>query len=150
MIKSQHFQQTNDYARQPVRPQDSGANLKVYVAQAPAAYAAQGIGETFDLFEVPKGARILPWGSVECAAGAASSTLNIGLRKASDGTVVSATQIASAVNLTAAGIKAINNGAGFAGDGYIASEDMVAYATFTGATSAANQKITVYLPVTGR
>jgi hypothetical protein len=148
-IKSQHFAQTQNFARQPVRPQDCGANEKLFVAQTPAAYAAQAVSETFDLCVIPAGSRILPTGSLECAAGAASSTLNIGLKKL-DGTVISATQIASAVNISAAGVKAINNGAAFAGNGYIATEDVLAYATFTGATNQANQAITVYLPVTGR
>lgn len=129
------------------RPQDAGNNEKVFVAQTPATYAAQAINELFDMFVLPAGTRILPTGLVECAAGAASSTLNIGIRSLATGTVVSATQIASAVNLSAAGTKSINNGAAFAGSGYITTEDVIVYGTFTGATSQANQAITVYLPV---
>lgn len=130
-----------------VAPTDNGSDVKVFVFQTPATYAAQAVNEIFRMGVIPAGSRILPTGALECAAGAASSTLSIGLRRASDLSVISATQIASAVNLTAAGVKDINNGAGFAGTGYVAPVDMEVYGTFTGATNTANQQITVYLPV---
>jgi hypothetical protein len=127
------------------RPQDAGNDVVVFVGQTPTTYAAQAINELFDLFIVPAGMRILPTGKLECAAGAASSTMSLGVRSLATGTVVSATQIASAVNLTAAGVKDLNNGAGFAGTGYITTEESVVYGTFTGATNTANQAITVYV-----
>lgn len=146
-IQSTQFAGLVSAPRVKIRPQDAGNSEKVFVFQTPTTYAAQAINEIFDMGVIPAGTRILPTGSLECAAGAASSTLNIGLRSLATGTVVSATQIASAVNIAAAGQKAINNGAGFAGSGYVTPEDMVVYGTFTGATNSANQQITVYLPV---
>lgn len=133
--------------RVKARPQDAGNDVSVFVGQTPTTYAAQAVSELFDLFVVPAGSRILPTGKLECAAGAASSTMSLGIRSQATGTVVSATQIASAVNLTAAGVKDINNGAGFAGTGYITTEDVIVYGTFTGATNTANQAITVYVEV---
>ncbi len=128
------------------RPQDSGNGDRVFVGSTPATYAAQAVNEIFDLFVIPAGTRVIPFTRVECAAGAASSTLSIGLRSLATGTVISATSIASGVNLTAAGVKEANNGAAFAGGGFIATEDLVVYGTFTGATNTANQQITVYMP----
>lgn len=129
------------------RAQDSGNADSTFVFQTPTTYAAQAINEIFRMGIIPAGSRILPFGRLECGAGAASSTLNIGLRTLAAGTVVSATQIASGVNLTTAGVKALDNGAAFSGAGYICPEDMEVYGTFTGATNTANQQITVYLPV---
>lgn len=146
-IQSTQFAGSQSFPRVKIRPSDSGIAEKTFVGSAPATYAAQAVNEIFDLFIIPAGSRVLPFGRVECAAGAASSTLSIGVRSLATGVVVSATQIASAVNLNAAGLKDANNGAGFAGAGYIAPEDLVCYGTFTGATNTANQAITVYLPV---
>lgn len=146
-IQSTQYAGAQSFPRVKIRPSDAGAAEKTFVGSTPATYAAQAVNEIFDLFVIPAGSRILPFGRVECATGAASSTLSIGLRSLATGTVVSATQIASAVNLTTAGVKDANNGAGFAGAGYIATEDLVCYGTFTGATNTANQAITVYQPV---
>lgn len=146
-IQSTQYAGTQSAPRVKIRPVDGGASEKTLVATTPTTYAAQAVNELFDLFIIPAGARVLPFGRVECAAGAASSTLSIGLRSLATGTVISATSIASAVNLTAAGIKDANNGVAFAGGGYVATEDLVCYATFTGATNTANQAITVYLPI---
>jgi len=144
-IQSTQFTGLVSVPRVKIRPQDNGQSVKIVVAQTPTTYVAQVVAELFDLGIIPQGSRLTTNTSVECAAGAASSTLNIGLRSMATGVVVSATQIASAVNLTAAGTKAANNGAAFAGTGYITPEDMIAYGTFTGATNTANQQITVYL-----
>ena len=146
-IDSTQFTGVNAAPPVKVSPQDGGNEQKTFVWQAPATYAAQAINEIFRMGVIPAGSRILPSSNLECAAGAASSTLNIGLRRASDLTVISATQIASGVNLTAAGVKPLNNGAGFAGSGYVCPVDMEVYGTFTGATNTANQAITVYLDV---
>lgn len=129
------------------RPQDSGNHEATFVGTTPTTYTAQAVNEIFDFFIIPSGSRILPTAILECAAGAASSTLNIGIRSLATGTVVSATQIASALALTTAARLNANNGAAFAGSGYICPEDMVVFGTFTGATNTANQQITLYLPI---
>lgn len=132
--------------RVKVRAQDNGQSEKTVVGSTPATYIAQVVNEIFDIAVIPQGSRILPFGRVECAAGAASSTLSLGLKSLATGAVVSATAIASGVNLTTAGVKDANNGVNFAGAGYITTEDVVLYGTFTGATNTANQAITVYQP----
>jgi hypothetical protein len=146
-IQSTQFAGLSSVPPVKTRPQDGGNGIELFVATTPAAYAAQAVNEVFDLFVVPAGTRILPTGVVECAAGAASSTLSIGVRNRATGVVVSATQLASGINLTAAGVKDINNGVGFGGGGYITTDESVVFGTFTGATNTANQAITVYLPV---
>ncbi|MEL4181233.1 hypothetical protein [Roseateles sp. PN1] len=144
-IQSTQYAGVVGVPRVKVRPADNGNSEKTIFATTPTTYAAQAVNEIFDLGFIPAGSRIMPFSKVECAAGAASSTLSIGLRSAATGTVISATQIASGVNLTAAGVKDANNGAGFAGTGYVTTEDVIAYGTFTGATNTANQAISVYL-----
>jgi hypothetical protein len=146
-IQSTQYAGSQSFPRVKIRPSDAGATEKTLVGTTPAAYAAQAVNEVFDLFIIPAGARVLPFGRVECAAGAASSTLNIGVRSLATGTVVSATQIASGVNIAAAGVKDANNGVGFGGAGFIATEELVCYGTFTGATNSANQAIAVYQPI---
>ena len=131
--------------RVKIRPQDNGQSEKTIFATTPVTYAAQAVNELFDMGVIPQGSRLTTSSRVECAAGAASSTLNIGLRSAATGAVISATQIASGVNLTAAGVKDANSGLAFAGVGYVTTEDVIVYGTFTGATNTANQAISVYI-----
>lgn len=146
-IQSTQYAGVTTFPRVKIRPSDGGTAEKTLVGTTPTTYAAQAVNEIFDLFIIPAGSRVLPFGRVECAAGAASSTLNIGVRSLATGTVISATQIASAININTAGVKDANNGAGFAGVGFIATEDLVCYGTFTGATNTANQAIAVYQPI---
>lgn len=129
-------------------PIDSGNNVKLFRATTPTTYAAQAVNELFDLFVIPKGSLIMPFGVLENATNAASVTLAIGLRTLAAGTVISATQLLAATAITTAARTTINSGAAFtAGTGYICTEDMIVYATFAGATSTANAQISVYLPV---
>jgi hypothetical protein len=145
-IQSTQYAGVVGVPRVKVSPTDNGNAEKVMFATTPATYAAQAVNEIFDLGFIPAGSRLLPTGQLECATGAASSTMNIGLRNAATGVVISATQIASAVNINAAGVKALNNGAAFAGAGYVTPVDVIVYGTFTGATNTANQAISVYVP----
>jgi hypothetical protein len=146
-IQSTQFAGLSAFPPVKIRGIDAGEKDRTLVASTPAAYAAQAVNETFDLFIIPKGARVLPFGRVECAAGASSSTLSIGLRNRATGVVISATSLATGININAAGVKDANNGAAFAGGGFVAADELVAYATFTGATNTANQPITVYQPI---
>ena len=129
------------------RPVDSGNHPAMFTATTPTVYASQAIAELFDLCILPSGTRLFPGSMLECAAGAAASTMNVGIRSLATGAVISATQIATGANLTAAGMKPLNTGLAFAGLGYICLEDVIVYATFTGAASTANQAITIYLDV---
>ena len=130
------------------RPQDCGNEVKMFVANTPTTYVAQAAAETFDLFVIPAGCRVLPFGVLENAANTASLTLSIGMRSLATGAVLSATQLLAATAITTAARATINSGAAFTpGTGFITTEDMIVYATFAGATSTANAPITVYLPV---
>lgn len=131
--------------------QDIGNNIKSFFVNTPATYAAQAIGQVFDFGVIPAGSRILPKAELSCAAGAASSTIDIGIKKASDGTVILANGLAVGIALTTAGIKDANNGTLLAlGTGYITTEDVIIYGTFQGAANTANQQIAVTLSyVTG-
>ncbi|HWU35461.1 MAG TPA: hypothetical protein VN023_09535 [Methylovorus sp.] len=127
-------------------PNDIGNAVKSFFAQTPAAYAAQAVGQTVDFGVIPAGSRILPTGKLSAAAGAASSTLDIGLKNASDGTVIDADGLAVGVNLTAAGVKDVNGGALVgAGVGYVTPVDVIVYGTFAGATNTANQQFCLNL-----
>lgn len=137
--------------RVKISSRDQGNDVSNFYAESPAVYAAQAVNETFDFGVIPKGSRILANGYIQCAAGAASSTLNVGLRSLATGTVIDADGIAKVVNLTTAGTKDANNGDLFlTGNGYVTTEDVIVYGTFAGATNTANQVISVNLQyVTG-
>jgi hypothetical protein len=147
-IQSTQFAGTVSTPRVKIRPQDAGNQIKMFVAQTPTTYASQAINELFDMTVLPAGTRILPTGTLENAANAASATLSIGLRSLATGTVISATQLLAATAITTAARTAINTGAAFVnGTGYVTTEDVVVFGTFGGAASTANAQITVYLEV---
>lgn len=137
--------------RRKSNPRDQGNNFKIFYAESPDTYTAQAIAERFDFGVIPKGSRIVPTGVVQCAAGAASSTLDIGIRSLATGTVIDIDGLAKVVNLTTAGVKPVNTGDLFlTGNGYVTTEDVIVYGTFQGATNTANQKISLTLQyVTG-
>lgn len=129
-------------------PVDAGNNVKLFRATTPTTYAAQAVNELWDMFIIPAGSLILPFGVLENAANAASTTLTIGLRTLAAGTVISATQLLASTSLASAARTSINSGAAFtAGTGYVCTEDMIVYGTFGGATTNANVQMSVYLPV---
>lgn len=116
--------------------------LREYVA--PASSPPQ-IGDTIYWGTLPRGARILRTnpGVISCAAGTASSTINVGLRTTKDKTVVSATQIAAATDVAAAGQKPLIGGAAYANGVAEAplTEECDVYSTVAGAAIAASQRI---------
>lgn len=147
-IQSTQYAGLTSVPRVKPSPVDSGNSIKLFRGTTPPAYPAQTVGEVFDLFIIPAGSLVLPFGVLENAANAASATLSIGARSLATGTVVSATQFLAATAITSAARTSINSGAGLvAGTGYIAPEDLIVYATFGGATSTTNAQISVYLPV---
>jgi hypothetical protein len=107
------------------------------------ANAAQ-IGDTVYLGRIPQGARITgSW--VNCAAGTASSTLDLGLRKTSDKTVIDATGLATAQAISAAGkFDTIGTGTSTKnGLSYITTTEVDVYGTVKGAATPAGQLISV-------
>lgn len=128
-------------------PNESAGRVRILAAKMPATYASPQIADTIFIGRIPVNSRILLGGFVSCAAGTASSTLSIGLRSTKTGTVVSATAIASGVDVAAAGQKAANNGANIAnGVEYVTTEEVDVYATVAGAAVAANQALKFEIP----
>ncbi|HWK72184.1 MAG TPA: hypothetical protein VNS29_15225 [Burkholderiaceae bacterium] len=129
-------------ANQKILPYESFGRVRILAAKLPATHAELAINDTIFIGRIPGGSRILINNKVSCASGTASSTLDIGLRKTSDGTVIDANGIASSVNTAAAGHKDANNGELIAsGAEYVTTEEVDVYATVTGAVLAANQAL---------
>lgn len=128
-------------------PNESAGRVRILAAKMPATYASPAISDTIFIGRIPVNSRILLGGFVSCAAGTASSTLNIGLRSTKTGAVISATAIASGVDVAAAGQKAANNGANIAnGAEYVTTEEVDVYATVAGAAVLANQALKFEIP----
>ncbi len=115
-------------------PSDYGTP-QVIIVTTPAT-AAWAQNDTFLLARVTKGTRILRSGKVYHGAFGSSVTMDVGMRKASDGTVVDADGIAAALNVAAAGNKDLNGGSalnGVTASAIVATEDWDLYATLAGA-----------------
>lgn len=128
-------------------PHESFGRLRILASKMPSTYAQLAINDTIFIGRIPVNSRILLGARVCCAAGTASSTLDIGLRKSKDGTVIDADGIAASVNTAAAGVKDANTGALIAaGVEYVTTEEVDVYATVTGAVLAANQALKFEIP----
>lgn len=122
--------QVNEYGR-----------LRVAVIQMPATSAFAN-GDTMGGVIVPAGSRFTAGSLASIAAGAASSTVSIGIRDPLTKVAIDATAIANAVSLTtaAAGL-ALNNGTKLTGGAdYVTTQDVEVYLTFGGAAPSANQQ----------
>jgi hypothetical protein len=127
-----------------VLPGADGGRKRLFFADITNGASTLAVNDTIYLGDLPKGARICKDWLVSCAAGTASSTLDIGLRSKATGTVIDADGIAAAVNTAAAGQKDANTGALIAsGAKYVTTEAVEVYATVTGAVFAAAQAMTV-------
>lgn len=125
---------------------------RTVVVQTPAVFSQLAIDDTIagGVF-IPKGSRIMA-ARVSNSTGTASSTINIGLRKRSDGTVLSATAIGSLIAITTATTTSTNagNGAYIAGGvDQVLSDDAEVYITAKGAVLAANQLVRVEVDYIG-
>lgn len=126
-----------------VRPSDFYGRKRVVIIETPATHAA-ALNDTIGSgFRLPAGARLLSSSIVNVlGAGAASSTLSVGLRNFDTKVATDATAVASAVALTTVARLAANNGTGL-GNGVLAAAGLELYATFTGAAPTANQQVRV-------
>ncbi|MCI1005213.1 hypothetical protein [Herbaspirillum sp. C7C8] len=123
-------------------PHESFGRKRILASKMPATYAQLAINDTIFIGRVPAGSRFTLNSKVSCAAGTASSTLDIGIRSTSSGTVIDADGLAASVNTNAAGQKDANTGALIAsGAEYVTTEEVDVYATVTGAVLAANQAL---------
>jgi hypothetical protein len=118
-------------------PYDHG-KVSVLVASTPAV-AAWAQNDTFLIGVLPKGSRILRSGKLMHGAFGATVTAHVGVRAAGGGTVIDADGIAVSLDVAAAGIKDLNNGALMAAvDGYVVTADVDVYATLNVANPTDN------------
>lgn len=128
-------------------PSESHGRVRTLCSKMPTTYASAPIADTIFIGRVKAGTRFLGHGIVSCAVGTASSTISIGLRETATGTVISATALATGLDIAAAGIKSINTGAYIAaGAEYVTLKECDVYATIAGAALAANQSLKFEIP----
>lgn len=144
MAEVKSTQTTAIAAGYKVLPSADGGRKRMFYARYAAPASTQAISDTIYLGDLPKGARIGKDWVLNCSAGTATSTLHIGLRTKSTGTVIAASGIAASVDVAAAGYKDANTGTLIAaGEEYVTLAEVEVYATINVAVLAASQKITV-------
>lgn len=129
---------------------DTAGSPTVMTIMTPATWSGAQNDTMGSGVTIPPNCRLLANSVVSCNAGSASSTLSIGLRSKKTGTVLSATAIASGVDIAASGVKNAFNGAYVdAGFDFVTTEESEVFLTFTGANPQANQKIRVEVAYVG-
>jgi hypothetical protein len=122
-------------------PTERGGRSRVMVGTATAVSAA--IADTIFFGRLPAGARITGnW--LNNAAGTASSTMSLGLRKSSDKTVINAAALMAATSITSAQkVDGLTGTLVSAGQSYITPYEVDVYGTIAGAATPASQPIAV-------
>lgn len=128
-------------ATPPVKtaPYDDG-RIHVAVATTPAV-AAWAQNDTWNTgIKIPKGARILRSGVLSHAAFGSSVTCDVGIRAASDGTVIDVDGIADGLDIAAAGHKALYSGSLFTGgiDDGVMTQEVEVYVSLLSANPTDN------------
>jgi len=142
MAEVKSTQTTAIAAGYKVLPSADGGRRRVFFAEYLNGASTLAIADTIYLGDLPKGARILHDWVVNCSAGTASCTLDIGFRKKSDGTVIDVDGIAALIAVSSAGnIAAVNGSSITGGLSYVTTEVVEVYATVRAAVLAANQKL---------
>lgn len=142
MAEVKSTQTTAIAAGYKVLPSADGGRKRVFYAEYVNGASTLAIADTIYLGDLPKGARILHDWVVNCSAGTASCTLDIGFRKKSDGTVIDVDGIAALIAVSSAGnIAAVNGSSITGGLSYVTTEVVEVYATVRAAVLAANQKL---------
>ena len=145
MAEINSLQAANRAAGVANRAGDHG-NLRVAVVSMPAAWSAANGDTVATGVVLPAGARPR-FPNVSTAAGAASSTLSVGLRNARTGVVLSATALVDAQAITSAANAMVVTGSAIRnGADYVLPVDAEVYLTFGGANPTANQAIRVEVP----
>jgi hypothetical protein len=133
-------------AGRKVDPTAQNRSRFAVITTAPAWTAANGdtAGTGITLL---KGSRLICDVVASFAAGAASSTLSVGLRDAVTKVAVDATAIVNALAITAAATSQVNTGTKMVnGQDYVLPQDCEIYLTFGGAAPTANQAIRLEIP----
>lgn len=121
-------------------PNELHGRRRMLFAKMPTTFAQMAINDTILVGRVPPNARITSV-DVSNAAGTASCTLDVGLRKP-DGTVIAAAGIATGIDVATAGAKVAENGTLITNGGdYVTTGFVDVYATVKGAVLAANQSL---------
>lgn len=142
MAEVKSTQTTAIAAGYKVLPSAHGGRRRGFYAEYVNGASTLAIADTIYLGDLPKGARILHDWVVNCSAGTASCTLDIGFRKKSDGTVIDVDGIAALIAVSSAGnIAAVNGSSITGGLSYVTTEVVEVYATVRAAVLAANQKL---------
>lgn len=129
-------------AKSKLLPHESHGRARMLCAKMPATHSGAAINDTIFIGRLPVNSRILLDSYISCAAGTASCVVDLGLRKAKDGTVIDADGIAVGIDVAAAGNKLANNGALItSGAEYVTTEEVDVYATVRVAALAANQSL---------
>lgn len=143
MAETSGFGKAENAAGRKLKPAYEGRMVGRFIT-TPATYSAQSVDDTMASGQfIPAGARVVGV-KVGNGTGASSSTLNVGLRKR-DGTVVDATALASlnAITTAKAPTEVVSGTKLTAGQDYVLADDCEVYFTFKGATSSADQRISV-------
>lgn len=123
-------------------------DVKTIVCRTPTTYAAQAVNEIWSTGMIVKDGSRLKGLRISFGTGAASSTLDVGLRNAATLVAVDATALAAAHAITTAAVNDVVSGTKLTlGTDYIVPADCEIYATFKGATNTANQQIVLYVDV---
>lgn len=142
MAEVKSTQTTAIAAGYKVLPSADGGRKRNFYAEYVNGASTLATSDTIYLGDLPKGARILHDWVLNFSTGTASCTLDVGLRKKSDGSVIDVDGIADGVAVTTAGQVALNNGSSLAaGLSYVTTEVVEVYATVLVAVLAANQKL---------
>jgi hypothetical protein len=142
MAEVKSTQTTAIAAGYKVLPSADGGRKRAFYAEYVNGASTLAIADTIYLGDLPKGARILHDWVVNCSAGTASCTLDIGFRKKSDGTVIDVDGIAALIAVSSAGnIAAVNGSSITGGLSYVTTEVVEVYATVRAAVLAASQKL---------
>lgn len=133
-------------AGRKVDPTANNRSRKAVITTAAAWIAANG--DTFGTgIVLPKGTRLSGDVFASFSAGAASSTLSIGIRDAVTKVAVDATAIINALAITTAASAGVTTGTKvITGQDYVLPQDCELYGTFGGATPQANQVIRIEVP----
>lgn len=125
-----------------------GQGKTTWVVMTSPAVAAWAQNDTLaSPIVIPKGSRPMCGGFASHQAFSASVTLDVGLRKVSDGTAVDLDGIAAAVDISSAGRSALNSGA-LVKDGveYVTTEDCYLVATVGGANPTDDRQLRIEVP----
>lgn len=117
---------------------------RVMFVDTPATWSAANGDTAPTALVIPAGSRLMPEVTISTGAGAASSTVSVGLRDNVTKAPIDPTAIVNAASIASAGVQQIVTGTKVTnGQYYTLPVDAEVYLTFGGATPQANQAISI-------